>query len=129
MEISKKKGSMRQSMRVYMVSKRILDIVLSLCALLILSPIFLAVFMIDCFGENKGPIFYKQVRIGLHGKPFKIIKFRSMIIDANKKLRKDPKLYHEYKKIIINFLRVKIHVLQRSVACCGNHLWMKFLNL
>jgi len=98
MQISKKKGSMRQSMRVYMVSKRILDIVLSLCALLILSPIFLAVFMIDCFGENKGPIFYKQVRIGLHGKPFKIIKFRSMIIDADKKLRKDPKLYHEYKK-------------------------------
>ncbi|MBO2714322.1 hypothetical protein GTP11_14830 [Lactiplantibacillus plantarum] len=94
MEISKRKGSMRQSMRVYMVSKRILDIVLSLCALLILSPIFLAVFMIDCFGENKGPIVYKQVRIGLHGKPFKIIKFRSMIIDADKKLRKDPKLYH-----------------------------------
>lgn len=80
-----------------MVSKRILDIVLSLCALLILSPIFLAVFMIDCFGEKKGPIFYKQVRIGLHGKPFKIIKFCSMIIDANKKLRKDPKLDHEYK--------------------------------
>ncbi|WP_423716794.1 sugar transferase [Lactiplantibacillus pentosus] len=97
MEITKKKSSVRQNMRVYFVSKRILDIVLSLCALAILSLVFLAVFIIDRFGENKGPMFYKQVRVGLHGKSFKIIKFRSMIVDADKKLRENTKLYQEYK--------------------------------
>lgn len=98
MEISKKKGRSQRDMIAYTTSKRALDVVLSLCALVGLSPIILAVFLVDRFGENKGPVFYKQVRIGYRGTPFKIIKFRSMIVDADKRLRANPVLYAEYKK-------------------------------
>lgn len=98
MEISKKKGRSQRGMIAYTTSKRALDVVLSLCALVGLSPIILAVFLVDRFGENKGPVFYKQVRIGYRGTPFKIIKFRSMIVDADKRLRANPVLYAEYKK-------------------------------
>ena len=48
------------------------------------------------FGDNKGPLFYKQERIGWHGKPFKIYKFRSMVVNADKILEDDPELYAKY---------------------------------
>lgn len=57
--------------------KRFFDIVLSLSALILLSP-FLFYFMIQIKRDSKGPIFYKQERIGRLGKPFNILKFRTM---------------------------------------------------
>lgn len=48
------------------------------------------------FGDNKGPLFYKQERIGWNGKPFKIYKFRSMVENADKILENDPELYAKY---------------------------------
>lgn len=62
-------------------SKHFFDIVVSLIALLILSPMFL-VLAIGVRFSSPGPIFYKQKRIGKNGKPFIIFKFRSMYIDA-----------------------------------------------
>ena len=63
--------------------KRLIDIVISIIALIILIPtyIFLA---ISVKLSSKGPIFYGQERIGIYGKPFFIWKFRSMYIDAEK---------------------------------------------
>ena len=63
--------------------KRIIDITVSLVFLLILSPLYLITGSIVFF-TSKGPIFFSQERIGLHGNPFVIFKFRSMYLDAEK---------------------------------------------
>jgi len=61
--------------------KRLLDVIASLFLLLILSPLY-GYIMLRVRLSSKGPIFFKQERIGLNGKPFHIYKFRSMFIDA-----------------------------------------------
>ena len=63
--------------------KRVTDIIFSIIAIILLSPIYLFL-IIGVKLTSKGPIFYKQERIGLHGKPFNIIKFRSMVVGAEK---------------------------------------------
>lgn len=61
--------------------KRISDIIVSIIALIILSPLLLILsILVKC--DSKGPIIYKQTRIGYHKKPFNIYKFRSMKVDA-----------------------------------------------
>lgn len=63
--------------------KRIIDVSLSLCLLVILSPLVLVVaFFIRL--DSKGPVLYSQKRVGLFNKEFKIFKFRSMRADAEK---------------------------------------------
>jgi exopolysaccharide biosynthesis polyprenyl glycosylphosphotransferase len=67
----------------YYYAKQIIDTVFSLCAIIILSPIvLLAAVLITA--DSPGPIFYKQERIGVDGKPFSILKFRTMREDAEK---------------------------------------------
>ena len=65
------------------IIKRLLDIVGSLVGLLILALIFLPV-AIAIKLDSSGSIFYTQERYGLYGKPFKIRKFRSMVVDAER---------------------------------------------
>lgn len=65
------------------VCKRGIDILASLFALIVLSPVLLFA-AIKVRLSSKGPIIYKQQRIGLFGKPFHILKFRSMVTDAEK---------------------------------------------
>lgn len=61
--------------------KRIADIVVSILAMIILSPVYLVTaIIVKC--TSPGPVFYAQERIGYHGKPFKMHKFRSMYVDA-----------------------------------------------
>lgn len=80
----------------YLFCKRLADIVVSSIALVCLIPVTLVIFVIDRCGDNKGPVFYRQKRIGKNHKPFYIYKYRSMIVDADKKLKANPKLYQEY---------------------------------
>lgn len=61
--------------------KRVSDVVLSSIALFLLSPVYAALALAVKYDSN-GPVFYRQERIGLHKKPFKILKFRSMKVDA-----------------------------------------------
>lgn len=61
--------------------KRILDFILSLIAIIILSPVFLII-AIAIKIDSKGPIFFLQERLGKDGKVFKIIKFRTMVVNA-----------------------------------------------
>jgi exopolysaccharide biosynthesis polyprenyl glycosylphosphotransferase len=61
--------------------KRLFDIVFSLCAFILLLPIYLVLGLIVKL-SSKGPVFFLQERIGLHGKPFNIIKFRTMYVNA-----------------------------------------------
>ena len=82
--------------RGYLFAKRVTDIVLSVIALILLSPVFLVIWLLDSFGDNKGPVFFKQTRIGMHHQPFKIYKFRSMIVNADEILHQDPELYQKY---------------------------------
>lgn len=63
--------------------KRLFDIVSSAFGLLLLSPVFFIVFIWIKL-DSKGPVFYKQVRVGKGGKDFKILKFRSMRQDSDK---------------------------------------------
>ena len=71
----------------YHVVKRLFDIVASACGLILLSPLFLFL-VIKIRSEDGGPAFYSQERIGKNEKPFKMWKFRSMIVDADKMLDK-----------------------------------------
>jgi exopolysaccharide biosynthesis polyprenyl glycosylphosphotransferase len=63
--------------------KRLIDITSSLVAIVILSPVYIFLVAGVKF-SSKGPVFYWQERIGLHGKPFMIPKFRSMYVGAEK---------------------------------------------
>lgn len=65
------------------VLKRVFDIVLSLIAITLLIPVYLFL-AIAVKLSSKGPILFFQERIGINGKPFKIIKFRTMYVDAEK---------------------------------------------
>lgn len=72
---------------IYRGSKRIFDFVASLFGLIILSPLFLIVAIAIKMEDPKGPVFYSQVRLGKKQSPFKMYKFRSMIVDADKHLK------------------------------------------
>lgn len=67
----------------YKYIKRMLDVILSVIGLIILSPLLLIV-AIAIKLESKGPVIFQQDRLGLHGQVFKIYKFRSMCIGAEK---------------------------------------------
>jgi exopolysaccharide biosynthesis polyprenyl glycosylphosphotransferase len=64
-----------------MAIKRLFDIASSAAALVVLSPLLLGVALIIKV-TSRGPIFFKQKRVGLHGKPFNMLKFRSMVVNA-----------------------------------------------
>ena len=65
------------------VLKRVFDVVFSIFAILLLSPVFLFT-ALGVYFTSKGPIFYSQVRIGKDGKAFNMLKFRTMYQDAEK---------------------------------------------
>ncbi|MCC6414197.1 MAG: sugar transferase [Saprospiraceae bacterium] len=65
------------------VVKRLLDFTVSALVLMILSPLYLYI-ALRVRLTSKGPIIYSQERLGIHGKPFTIYKFRSMYVDAEK---------------------------------------------
>lgn len=67
--------------RGYLTAKRVLDIVASVCGLIVCSPIFLAA-AIAIKIQDGGPVFYRQKRLTLGGKPFYLTKFRSMVVNA-----------------------------------------------
>lgn len=66
----------------YRIAKRAFDLLFSGLALILLSPIFLVTAI--AVKMDGGPVFYKQNRLTLNGKEFKILKFRSMCVDAEK---------------------------------------------
>ncbi|WP_461240941.1 sugar transferase [Paucilactobacillus sp. N302-9] len=84
--------------KTYLIFKRIIDIFVSVIALVVLSPVFLVIWILDQFGSNKGPLIFKQLRIGKKGQKFHIYKFRSMVVDADIVLKNDKVLYQKYVK-------------------------------
>jgi len=80
--------------------KRVFDIIFSIFAIIIFSPVMIIISILIKIISPKGGIIYKQRRLGLNGKEFEVYKFRTMIPNAEKKLQemmqKDPKLKQEY---------------------------------
>jgi exopolysaccharide biosynthesis polyprenyl glycosylphosphotransferase len=67
----------------YVIFKNIFDFLFSLFSIIILLPLFIIVAILIKF-TDKGPIFFKQVRIGKNQKEFYIYKFRTMVVNADK---------------------------------------------
>lgn len=77
--------------------KRLADIVVGLVGVIFLVlPLTLVIGICYAFGRDKGPVFFRQERMGYKGKPFKIIKFRSMVVNAEDLLKEDKELYQTY---------------------------------
>ncbi len=77
-----------ESRRVAIVIKRAMDIFGSLMALILLAPVFLAI-AIAIKLTSKGPVLFRQQRIGQHGKPFVFLKFRSMHVNSDTGLHRE----------------------------------------
>jgi len=65
------------------MSKRLFDVVVSVVALIVVSPILAAAAVAIKLG-SKGPVFFRQARIGLNGRPFQMYKFRTMVVGADR---------------------------------------------
>lgn len=85
-EVNSRKG--------YLITKRYMDVVGALVGLILLSPVLLIVAFLIKYEDPKGTVLFKQVRIGKSGKEFYMYKFRSMVTDAEEKL-KDLLEYNE----------------------------------
>ena len=71
----------------YSVTKRLIDIVGSLCGIILLSPLFLIVAILIKLEDPKGKVFFAQERNGRYPKTFKMYKFRSMVHNAEDLLK------------------------------------------
>ena len=67
--------------------KRIIDIIGAIVGIAILIPLTVAVWIVNKLNKEEGPLFYSQERIGKDGKHFKMYKFRSMVVDAEERLK------------------------------------------
>ena len=88
------------------IIKRFVDILAGIVGVIILIPLTIMIFIANRIYNDKGPVFYTQERTGKDGKIFKIIKYRSMVVGADEKLKKylDENLdakqeYEKYKKL------------------------------
>lgn len=77
------------------VVKRTLDILVSGAAIVLLAPLGLALTLAIRL-DSPGPAIFRQKRLGLGGRPFRLWKYRSMRVDAEEVLRDDPFLYRRY---------------------------------
>jgi exopolysaccharide biosynthesis polyprenyl glycosylphosphotransferase len=117
--------------------KRLFDIVASGIALWLLMPLFLLV-MAAIKLSSRGPIFFRQVRVGMHGRTFNMLKFRSMVTDAEQlkatlaslneqsgpvfKMRKDPRVTRVgrfIRRYSIDELPQLINVLRGDMSVVG----------
>jgi exopolysaccharide biosynthesis polyprenyl glycosylphosphotransferase len=69
--------------RAYIMAKRVFDVIISVIAIIILSPLFLITAILIKL-TSRGPVIFTQIRVGKDGEPFKIYKFRTMRTDAEK---------------------------------------------
>ena len=120
----------------YSEQKRKIDFILSLIGLIILAPLFIGI-MVAIKLESKGPVFFKQKRVGLHQTHFNILKFRTMRIDAPKDmpthLLTDPERYITktgkfLRKTSLDELPQIINILKGEMAVIGPRpaLWNQY---
>jgi exopolysaccharide biosynthesis polyprenyl glycosylphosphotransferase len=107
--------------------KRVFDIIISLVGLILLLPFFLVIAVLIKL-TSKGPVFYIQTRVGLDGKHFKIIKFRTMITNAEKETgaiwsppndKRVTKIGRVLRKLSVDELPQLINVLAGHMSLVG----------
>jgi len=81
----------------YQLSKRGLDISVSLALLLMAMPLMVLIAMLIKM-TSKGPVFFAHRRLGHNGKQFDCLKFRTMIADAEERLKSDPSLRQQFEE-------------------------------
>jgi lipopolysaccharide/colanic/teichoic acid biosynthesis glycosyltransferase len=80
-----KRGAWKGAIGTTLAVKRLVDVVISAVALIVLAPVFaILAILVKLDG---GPVFFRQTRVGLLGREFKMIKYRSMVVDAEAKLK------------------------------------------
>lgn len=128
----------QQHRYIYRSCKRLFDIVASILALILLSPLFLVVACLIKLDDDKGPVIYSQIRLGKYQRPFRMYKFRSMIVGADKKkqaliaqsdvagamfkMKEDPRitrLGHYLRKYSIDELPQLVNVLLGQMSLVG----------
>ncbi|AYM02785.1 sugar transferase [Levilactobacillus yiduensis] len=128
----------QQHRYIYRFCKRLFDIMASLIAVIILSPLFLIVALLIKLDDGKGPVIYSQIRLGKYQRPFRMYKFRSMIVGADKKkakliaqndvagamfkMKEDPRitrLGHYLRKYSIDELPQLVNVLLGQMSLVG----------
>ena len=72
---------------IYLILKRVMDIIGAILGLMLASPIMIIVAILIKLEDPKGPIFFSQIRNGVYPKTFKMYKFRSMYVDAEERLQ------------------------------------------
>ncbi|WP_270768934.1 sugar transferase [Lacticaseibacillus rhamnosus] len=82
----------------YLCEKRAFDLLCGMFGIFLVVVVSILLLPFCLFGRNKGPLFFKQTRVGLNGKKFKIYKFRSMVVNAEDVLRRCPSLHKKYVK-------------------------------
>lgn len=121
---------------VYQKIKCVIDFILSLTAIIILFPVLL-ILVIAIKAESRGPIFFKQKRVGIHKSHFMIYKFRTMRIDTPKDvpthLLKNPDQYitkvgHFLRKTSLDELPQLINIVKGDMAIVGPRpaLWNQY---
>ena len=109
-----------------MILKRLFDLFFVIPGILVLSPVFLLIiFFIK--RDSDGPVLFKQDRVGLNGKLFKVLKFRTMVVDAEKKGAKvttgdDPRITktgHWLRKYKLDELPQLFNVLKGEMSLVG----------
>lgn len=95
------------NMSIYKIAKRGIDIVASLLGIIILLPLLLVVFIANKMSKDNGPIFFMQKRIGENGKPFRLYKFRTMVVNADKILMKKLKDDKEFREKYLSYRKVE----------------------
>ncbi|MCT4785117.1 sugar transferase [Exiguobacterium aestuarii] len=120
----------------YIEQKRKIDFMLALIGLIVLSPLFIGI-MIAIKLESKGPVFFKQKRVGIRQSHFNILKFRTMRIDTPKDtpthLLADPDQYITkigkfLRKTSLDELPQIINILKGEMAIIGPRpaLWNQY---
>jgi len=99
-------NNVKKESKMYRFIKRVIDIIFSIIGLIGLIPVTIVIAIANLFVKDKGPVFFTQERIGKDGKLFKFYKYRSMVINADEKLKKyleeneqARKEYEKYKKL------------------------------
>lgn len=81
----------------YTFIKRLIDIIGSSVLILLFLPVWIIVPILIKL-DSPGPVFYRQKRVGQNGRSFSIIKFRTMITNADEYWKQNPKLFEKFKK-------------------------------
>ena len=120
--------SPRTARRGYGMMKRLFDLLVATSFLILTIPTFIVV-MIAIKLDSPGPIFFPQIRLGRHGKPFRYLKFRTMVVNAPNigtfaiyKLREDQRISRIgrlLRKTAIDELPVLLNVLRGDMSIVG----------